>query len=216
MAQHGDRARETLLDAAEELFAEHGIDAVSNRRITEHAGTANHSAIKYHFGGRDEMIQALLARGREQITARREQILGELPDQPSLHDLVGAGVRPWIEYLDSLPVPGHRARFTYQAMFLPSVEEPLRVGIERSVQFDGQMGAIPELAHVPEPVLTARMRLIASLTLRLCASYETDVEAGTASGSWTAVGYFIIDAATGMLSAPVTHPDQFPTAVVAP
>lgn len=49
MGSYGDRVRQALLDSAEELFAAHGIDAVSNRRIAEHAGNSNHSAVNYHF-----------------------------------------------------------------------------------------------------------------------------------------------------------------------
>ncbi|MEK8228766.1 helix-turn-helix domain-containing protein [Oerskovia sp. M15] len=75
MGQHSDRARETLLTSAEELFARYGIDAVSNRRITEHAGTANHSAIAYHFGGRDELLRALLDRHLEEMNRRRTALV---------------------------------------------------------------------------------------------------------------------------------------------
>ncbi|MGO3326689.1 TetR/AcrR family transcriptional regulator [Gordonia sp. (in: high G+C Gram-positive bacteria)] len=205
MAHHGDRARETLLDAAEELFALYGIDAVSNRKITEHAGTANHSAIAYHFGGREEMIEALLNRGRSDITARRTALLESLPERQSLHEMVGAGILPWIEYLDSLPVPSWRARFTHQAMSVPSIEESMRRTIENSVRFDAAMSSTPELADVPRSVLVPRTRILAALTLQLCAGYEADVEAGTAKGDWTSLGYFIVDAATGMLAAPVTQ-----------
>ncbi|MCF8590283.1 TetR/AcrR family transcriptional regulator [Gordonia liuliyuniae] len=205
MAQYGDRARESLLDAAEELFALHGIDAVSNRKITEHAGTANHSAIKYHFGGRDDMIAALLARGRDEVAARRAAIVDMLPDEPSLHDTIGAGVLPWVGYLESLPVPSWHARFYYQAMSLPSAEDSMRETIENSVLFDPGITRVPELADVPESVLVPRIRILAGLTLRLCAGYEADLEAGTAEGDWTSIGYFIVDAATGMLAAPVTR-----------
>ncbi|MEZ7898623.1 MAG: hypothetical protein QMB98_07395 [Flaviflexus sp.] len=33
---------------------------------------------------------------------------------------------------------------------------------------------------------------------------------GTATATWLQLGYFLIDAAAGMLAAPVTHPDQHP------
>ena len=65
VSRHGEKAREILLDAAEELFARYGIDAVSNRKIAEHAGTANHSAIKYHFGSRQDLLEAMLQRAMD-------------------------------------------------------------------------------------------------------------------------------------------------------
>lgn len=45
------------------------------------------------------------------------------------------------------------------------------------------------------------------MVLGVCAEYEAQVEAGTNRGTWTQVGWFLIDAAAGMMSAPVTHPD---------
>lgn len=204
MAQHGDRARESLLDAAEELFAVHGMDAVSNRRIAERAGTANHSAVKYHFGGRDEMVGALLGRSRDAVRSRRADVISSLPTDPTLHQVVASGVLPWVDYLADCPTPCWRARFTYQAMSLPSVESSLREGIEKSVLADGMLDGVAELAHVPHEVLIPRTRIVAGMVLGLCANYEAEVAEDTAVGGWTALGYFIVDAATGMLAAPVT------------
>ncbi|WP_280505436.1 TetR/AcrR family transcriptional regulator, partial [Nocardia farcinica] len=71
MARHGDQSRQALLDAAEELFATQGIDSVSNRRIAEFAGQANHSAVAYHFGGRDDLIRAIFDRHEQPVRGRR-------------------------------------------------------------------------------------------------------------------------------------------------
>lgn len=57
--------------AAEQLFAEHGVDGARTRDITERAGQANSSALHYHFGSRDGLLQAILAEHK----ARVEQAL---------------------------------------------------------------------------------------------------------------------------------------------
>ena len=44
--------KEQILNAAEKLFAEHGIEAVSLRSIISEAGV-NLAAIHYHFGSRE-------------------------------------------------------------------------------------------------------------------------------------------------------------------
>ncbi len=49
-----------LLRTAERLFAEHGVEAVSTRQIAREAGHRNHSALQYHFGNRDGLIEAIL------------------------------------------------------------------------------------------------------------------------------------------------------------
>ena len=50
-----------LLDAAERLFAERGMDAVSIRDVTDVA-KANVAAVNYHFGSREAMMSWVMAR----------------------------------------------------------------------------------------------------------------------------------------------------------
>lgn len=56
-------------------------------------------------------------------------------------------------------------------------------------------------------MIASRTALLAGMVVGVCAEYGAQVEAGTNRGTWTQVGWFLIDAAAGMLSAPVTHPD---------
>jgi AcrR family transcriptional regulator len=53
--------QEALLDAAESLFAEHGIQASSLRAITQQAG-ANLAAVHYHFGSKEGLVRAVFSR----------------------------------------------------------------------------------------------------------------------------------------------------------
>lgn len=53
--------RDTLLDAAEELFGERGYNAVGTREIAERAD-ANIASIKYHFGCKSELYLATVRR----------------------------------------------------------------------------------------------------------------------------------------------------------
>lgn len=61
MGRDATETREKLLRAAEHLFARHGLD-VPIREIHALAGQRNASAIQYHFGGKDELIAALVDR----------------------------------------------------------------------------------------------------------------------------------------------------------
>ena len=55
--QSSDDTRERLIDAAESLFAEHGIGGVSLREINRAAGARNAVAVQYHFGDREGIIR---------------------------------------------------------------------------------------------------------------------------------------------------------------
>ncbi|XVQ84098.1 helix-turn-helix domain-containing protein [Microbispora siamensis] len=89
-----------LVDAAERLFAERGIDAVSLREINAAAGQRNSTALQYHFGDRAGLLKAVLAKHRPEIEARRNQLLdeyearGPLPQADALRSLAAALVRP--------------------------------------------------------------------------------------------------------------------------
>lgn len=74
MARRG-HARAALIEAAEQLFARHGIDGVSSREIVTLAGQRNESAVQYHFGSRDGLIQAALLERFRRIDARRAELL---------------------------------------------------------------------------------------------------------------------------------------------
>jgi AcrR family transcriptional regulator len=85
-----------LIDAAEVLFATHGIEGVSLREINRTAGARNASALQYHFGGRDGLLQAVLAKHHHAVEARRHAMLDayEADGRTDLRALAGALVRP--------------------------------------------------------------------------------------------------------------------------
>ena len=55
----GDNTRALIIDAAGELFGEHGYDGTTSKAICERA-QVNLAAINYHFGGRDGLYRAVL------------------------------------------------------------------------------------------------------------------------------------------------------------
>jgi AcrR family transcriptional regulator len=66
--------RDRLLKAAESLFLAYGYDGTSARMITAEA-RANLAAINYHFGGKEELFQAMLARRLDDLHAERLALL---------------------------------------------------------------------------------------------------------------------------------------------
>jgi AcrR family transcriptional regulator len=91
--------RDLLLDAAARLYAERGIGNVSIAEVVRAADQRNTSAVHYHFGSRDEVLRALLARHVPAIAERRHQLLVEArgrPDDP--RSAAEAVVRPVTEF----------------------------------------------------------------------------------------------------------------------
>jgi AcrR family transcriptional regulator len=67
--------RDHLLDVAESLFLSQGVDQVSLRAIAREAGQKNPSALQYHFGNREGLIEAIAGRRFRQQEARRAMLL---------------------------------------------------------------------------------------------------------------------------------------------
>lgn len=91
--RNSDETQLALVRAAEKLMAERGIDAVSLREVSVEAGQANNSAVAYHFGSRDALIDAILARHSHPIHARWDAQLDMLERQGNKE------LRPLIEML---------------------------------------------------------------------------------------------------------------------
>jgi len=65
---HETRTR--ILDAAEELFMQHGFEGTSMRTLTGQA-SVNLAAVNYHFGSKDALIEAVFRRRLDPMNAAR-------------------------------------------------------------------------------------------------------------------------------------------------
>lgn len=83
---------ERLLIAAQELFAEHGVNGVGLRDIAKAAGHKNVNSIRYHFGNKENLIKSIITWGGQQGEQWRRECLDELEardSQPGTHDIIG-------------------------------------------------------------------------------------------------------------------------------
>ncbi|MEO5840587.1 MAG: helix-turn-helix domain-containing protein [Acidimicrobiales bacterium] len=96
--ENGRETQERIFNAAEQLFAEHGIDAVSTRDIIDAAGV-NGGSIHYHFGTREQLIVALVERRAGYLGVQRNRYLDELEasGEITLRSMVDVLVRPTAE-----------------------------------------------------------------------------------------------------------------------
>ena len=106
-----------LLDVAEQLFLAHGL-GVSVRDVTDAAGQ-NGAAIHYHFGSRDGLVGAVIARRAGDLANRRRAALDALRLRlapPTVRDVVrglvfayvglveaeGPDAQRWVDLMHSL------------------------------------------------------------------------------------------------------------------
>jgi len=88
--------RDRLIAAAEELFADNGIETVSLREIVRASGARNTTALQYHFGNRAGLVQAVLDKHHLDVDVRRHAMLDlyEAEGEANLWALARALVHP--------------------------------------------------------------------------------------------------------------------------
>jgi AcrR family transcriptional regulator len=95
---------ERILQAAERLFSERGIDAVSLREITTAAGV-NSAAAHYHFGSKEAVLEELFAQRARPIAEQREAMLAKVrtdkQGRPVLEDILRAFLHPALSVVNT-------------------------------------------------------------------------------------------------------------------
>ena len=129
-------ARDRILEAAERLFAERGLAAVSLNEINNAARQRNTAAVHYHFKSKPGLLDAVLAPHLEAIDTERRARLDalELDGDASLTSLVGVLVEPLAERLDS---DSGRAFLQIQAQ-IPPHERPAMPAARRLAALVGR------------------------------------------------------------------------------
>jgi AcrR family transcriptional regulator len=96
VASTAETTKARLIGAAERLFAERGIDAVSLREINRASGARNAIAVQYHFEDRAGVVRAILAKHTPDVEARRHAMLDqyEADGAADVRLLAAALVRP--------------------------------------------------------------------------------------------------------------------------
>jgi AcrR family transcriptional regulator len=209
-SERATTTQEAILTAAERLFAEHGVFAVSNRQVSEAAGQGNNAAVGYHFGTKTDLVRAIEQKHRVPVERLREDMVAEILESGAAGDMrswVACLVRPLTDHLTALGNPTWYARFAAQVMTDPAyynivVKDALTS--ESLVQvIDGINRCLPKL---PLDVRVERNLMARNLLMHTCADRERAMAAGASvpRSSWQAAGSGLIDAVVGLWLAPVT------------
>ncbi|MEV0381342.1 TetR/AcrR family transcriptional regulator [Nonomuraea sp. NPDC050643] len=210
-AERVSATREQILTAAERLFAEHGVHAVSNRQVSEAAGQGNNAAVGYHFGTKADLVRAIVRKHGERIELLRGRLLAEIGDSAEVRDWAACLVRPLTEHLADIGSPTWYARFAAQVRTDPGLRE-IMVGEAMTSPtlrriLEGLNRCIPEL---PPEVRAERDDMASHLMVHVCAQRERALAEGlpTPRTSWHAAATGLIDAITALWTAPVTAEEK--------
>ncbi len=165
LRQDGDARRTAILEAAIELFAEHGFEGASARAITSRAG-ANVAAIKYYFGDKIGLYHAALE-------AAHEELLATTPAPPGPELEPEAALRAFLE---------HRLRASSRARVsaAPGARLLLRAAMDATT--NGEAAELDEL--LSRAAATMRVE-VEELVARLAPSAPREAVS-------VAAGYFLL------------------------
>lgn len=206
-AERAHATRELILTAAERLFAEHGVLAVSNRQVSEAAGQGNNTAVGYHFGTKADLVRAIARKHLAQVEEIRQRMVSELGDSPGIRDWLSCLVRPVTEHLDAVGSPTWFARFGAQVMTDPTLRPII---IEETRSSPSQVRILVELnaclADLPDDVRAERHDMARQLLVHMIAERERALADNTPTprASWHDTATGLVDALVGLWRAPVS------------
>jgi AcrR family transcriptional regulator len=183
----------------------HGIDGVSLRQVAAEAGSANNSAVHYHFGSKDALIAAIFEHRLPQIV--RERRLLATRDAP--HDLrsrLEAHYLPVLtlaeatdNYYVSFVEQLQRAERASGRQLIPLPEDGQRSNEEFRADLDGLLG------HIQQPLRIMRILDAQALCLHAAADREQTVARAGDIPPFELFVSSLLDGITGFLAAPASE-----------
>ncbi len=182
-------AKAALLTAAEELIATRGLHGPTASEVVRAAGQRNNSAIGYHFGSWDSLVDAVWARHAQPINADRQARLLALRAEGAvdLRSLVAIYVEPIVTEIGRHS-PSYWARFNEQWLAgvpsnvfarqnRPVVEhEPDPRDVTALADIFERIAG--RLTHLEPDEASRRVSLMARFVITALAAWERDAETG--------------------------------------
>lgn len=113
--------RKHILAVAEQLFADHGIDAVSLRQLGVATGQAYKSVIQYYFGTKMDLADAILMERSNDLNIKSEQLVKQAEISGSVDD-----VKPLIAcmFLPIAEIKNQSGRYVHAGFLLQYLTNP--------------------------------------------------------------------------------------------
>ena len=207
-AEQVAETRARLLRAGERLFAQHGIHQVRLREINALAGQRNSSALHYHFGSREGLVEAILSEHQTAMDHDVRPALDALvasPDEPTVRAIVSI----WVDALtDQLQSESGRDFLRLLPQVLDTVNRTVREGdvLRDSAQSARTFALLDAcLAELPTAVRRERLVAYALILTTLFADRAALVESGAPLAlDDEAFATHVADAICGALEVPTS------------
>lgn len=201
--------RTAIILAAEALFAEYGLHGASFRQISEAAGQRNASAIQYHFGSRERLVDAVFRNRMQRTNDRRLSMLEQLDAAGRGNDaraLASVWVWPLAEELRPRPEGNHYLRF----LATVAREKKLAIEIAPHELMTGLIRATERLrdliAYLPDPVVQTRLLAAGEQCVNGLAIFEAEGLGGSRQFELTIET--LIDMIAASIQAPMSGETQ--------
>ena len=166
--------RKRIIDTAERLFADRGVDNTSLLDISKAAQQKNRSALQYHFTNKQGLLDAVLDKHAKDISERRATMLNRLEASGafSLYKLIEVLVLPVASQLDDSD-GGHAFLKIHSQLMTSESYRELRASRDRDAP-DLQRLQKLMVQHTntrSPPIIRARMMLAGVLLIHGLADY---------------------------------------------
>lgn len=179
-------SRRRLIAAAERLFAQHGFAAVSLRQIGAAAGQRNTNAVRYHFGAKERLIEAIFEQRQAEIEPIRRRMLAAIPSDDTTtaatDALLAIIVRP------PLMIADPEERYDYVKLLAAYLNRDRDSGMRHPLDYAPHL--LPALieAHdrlfralsLPRAIFDLRIQMIVGMSLQAVIQRRIRIDAGLA------------------------------------
>lgn len=192
-----DDAATRMIEAAERLAAERGLAALTVQAVQAAAGQRNKSAVNYHFGGRQGLVDAVVATRMAAAEERRTAMFLALGEGATTRDLVEVLVVPLVESVLSRR-PSYWARFLVQAIGDPGTGLAALAAVDDRVLRAAQARLAARLTGLSPAARVLRVQSILGYACVVLAAYEVGALDDELTGD--ALVAEIVDACCGLVA----------------
>ncbi|MDR7101369.1 helix-turn-helix domain-containing protein [Croceicoccus sp. BE223] len=200
-----------IMEAAEILFADRGIDGVALREIAAAAGQGNNTAVQYHFGSKEQLVYDIFDYRSNLFEPLRAEMLDTAEKSGRIDDV---RVLLQVLVLPHLTICDDSGAHPYSAFLAQYLTRSRAEGIRHP--YDNPEAPVPALrrvrrliaercGHVPSDVLRLRVGLVKLMFLNMLMRRDSGFPRSDEAMPLAMLVEDTLDLMTAALTAPYRH-----------